>query len=105
MAQRDWQRDDQRQLGLFLNGSAAGTRGPDGLPVGGGSFVLLINGGPEPVAFRLPPRRFGLEWALELSSEEPRAAGQAYRGRATVELGGRALVLLRRTRPSERARP
>jgi glycogen operon protein len=99
MAQRDWQRDDLRHLGLFLDGQAAGRDGH-----GGGSFILLVNGGPEPVAFRLPPRRFGLEWALELSTEDPRAAGQAYRGRTTVELGGRALLLLRRTRSAGRGR-
>jgi glycogen operon protein len=104
MAQRDWQRGDLRQLGLFLNGREAGPPGPDGSPSGAGSFLLLLNAGAEPVAFRLPPRRFGLEWALELSTEEPWADAQLYRGRATVELGGRSLLLLRRTRPAERGR-
>ena len=71
MAQRDWQSDDLRRLGIFLNGQETGLTGPGGEPQSGSSFVLLVNPDPELVTFRLPPRRFGLEWALELSTAHP----------------------------------
>ena len=99
MAQRDWQNEELRRLGIFLNGQETGLSGPDGEPLSGGSFVLLVNADPELVTFRLPPRRFGLEWALELSTAEPEAAAEPYPARSPVEIAGRSLLLLRRTRP------
>ena len=39
------------------------------------TFVLLFNAHHEPVTFRLPPRRFGQRWKLELSTAEPDADG------------------------------
>ena len=99
MAQRDWQNDDLRRLGIFLNGQETGLTGPEGESQSGSSFVLLVNPDHDLVTFRLPPRRFGLEWALELSTATPEAAGELYRGRSPVEVAGRSLLLLRRTRP------
>jgi glycogen operon protein len=96
MAQRDWQSGDTRELGVFLNGDLTGIVSPHGEPVSDDSFVLLLNPTPEPLAFRLPPRRFGLEWALELSTVEPEAGAEHFLGRATVEVAARSLVLFRR---------
>ena len=59
---------------------------------------MLLNATPDPVAFRLPPRRFGLEWALELSTADPDGGGEPYPGRSTLEVPARSLVLLRRVR-------
>ena len=73
-------------LGVFLGSD-------EGDPV-----VFLLNPTAEPVTFRLPPRRFGLEWGLELSTALPDAAGELYRGRAAVEVTARSLLLLRRVR-------
>jgi glycogen operon protein len=60
MAQRDWHSPDTRELGVFLNGEETGIVDPRGEPVVDESFVVLLNATPDPVAFRLPPRRFGL---------------------------------------------
>jgi glycogen operon protein len=98
MAQRDWQSPDTRELGVFLNGELTGIVSPHGEPVADDSFALLLNATPEPLAFRLPPRRFGLEWALELSTAEPEAGAEPLLGRATVDVAARSLVLLRRVR-------
>jgi isoamylase len=89
MAQRDWQSDETRVLGVFLNGDHAE-------PVAD-SFIVIVNATLDPVAFRLPPRRFGLEWSLELSTAEP-ARGGTHRGRSTIEIEGFSLALLRRSR-------
>ncbi len=86
MTQRDWHMEDARELGLFLSGAEHD------------SFMFLLNPTSEPVTFRLPPRRFGFEWTLELSTFEPGAAGEFYRGRAAVEVAARSLLLLRRVR-------
>jgi isoamylase len=90
MAQRDWQGAETRVLGIFLNGEHADPTGD--------SFVALVNATPDPVAFRLPPRRFALEWTLELSTADTEAHGTPHRGRATIEVEGFSFILLRRTR-------
>jgi glycogen operon protein len=98
MAQRDWQSPDFRELGVFLNGDETGIVGSRGEPVADDSFVVLLNATPEDVSFRLPPRRFGIEWELALSTAEPDAAAERYPGRASVDVPARSLAVLRRVR-------
>ena len=74
-----------------------GTMSP-GDPVVDDSFVVLLNATPDAVEFRLPPRRFGLEWELELATAEPEARGERLPGRSAVEVPARSLTLLRRVR-------
>ena len=82
LSQVDWQ-GEGRALGVFLNG--------DGL---GDSFVLLVNAGSEPVAFKLPPARFGRRWLLELATADPVARADVVGSPFEVE--GLGLTLLRR---------
>jgi glycogen operon protein len=98
MAQRDWQDHGVRELGVFLNGEETGITTERGEPVHDDSFVVLLNPTPEPVAFRLPPRRFGLEWALELSTAAPDDGHDHLPGRSTHTVEPRSLALLRRIR-------
>jgi glycogen operon protein len=100
MAQRDWQSPDFRELGVFLNGDETGIVGSRGEPVVDDSFVVLLNATPEDVVFRLPPRRFGLDWELELSTSDPDAGAGAerYPGRSSLDVRARSLLLLRRSR-------
>ncbi len=98
MAQRDWQGPEFRELGVFLNGELTGIVDPRGEAVADDSFVVLLNPTPEEVVFRLPPRRFGLDWELELSTTDPDARAERYPGRSGVEVTARSLVLLRRVR-------
>ncbi len=86
MAQRDWQSHDTHELGVYLGNDE------------GDSVVFLLNPTSNPVTFRMPPRRFGYEWTLELASALTDAAGELFRGRAAVEVTARSLVLLRRVR-------
>jgi glycogen operon protein len=98
MTRRDWA-DGLRAIGLFLNGHERPARTPEGEPVTDDSFLLLFNAHHEPVSFRLPPRRFGARWAVELDT----ARGGFVDGvpvlaaRSDVEVAHRGLVLLRRT--------
>jgi glycogen operon protein len=96
MTRRDWERGDARALGVFLNGQEIAARTPDGRPLGDDSFLLLFNGYHEPIPFRLPTRRFGLRWLVELDSFDPLAEPMPYGPRADVEARGRSVVLLRR---------
>jgi glycogen operon protein len=63
------------------------------------SFLLLFNAGQEHVVYRLPPRRFGSRWKLELATAEPdlpEGEGPSYPARTEIEVAPLSLVLLRR---------
>ena len=99
MAQRDWQQADGA-LGIFLNGEEIDARTPRGDHVLDDSFVVLVNASAEPVDFVLPARRFGSQWALELSTALPDSSGSLHAARETVQVEAFSLVLLRRSSPA-----
>ncbi len=77
LTRRDWADAELRTIGLFLNGEEIQAQTREGAPVTDESFVLLFNAHHDPVTFRLPPRRFGQRWQLELSTAEPDAEAGA----------------------------
>jgi glycogen operon protein len=97
MTRRDWQ-DEEHVLGMFLNGREIPTPGPRGEDVEDDSFILLLNASPEDRMFILPRRRFGAQWALELSTADPAAeAGTSrYGARTEVKVVTRSIVILKR---------
>jgi isoamylase len=99
MAQRDWQREDARALGAFLNGAEIPTLDPHGQEIWDDSFLCLFNAHYEPVEFLLPTRRFGVRWAHELSTFEPavRPGEREYAARQAVSVESRSLLLMRRS--------
>ncbi|HXY17222.1 MAG TPA: glycogen debranching protein GlgX [Gaiellaceae bacterium] len=99
MAQRDWQQADGA-LGIFLNGEEIDARTPRGDHVLDDSFVVLVNAHAEPVDFVLPARRFGSQWALELSTAHPDSSGSLHAAREMVQVEAFSLVLLRRSSPA-----
>ena len=68
MDQADWAAPDVRTLGVFLNGEEIPHRGPRGERIVDDSFLLLLNGGPEPAMFTLPGRPWGKEYELVLDT-------------------------------------
>jgi glycogen operon protein len=98
MTRRDWGDAELRAIGLFLNGDEIPTRTRQGEHVTDESFLILFNAHHEAVTFRLPPRRFGQRWKLELSTAEPDAeeGEHNFTARSEVTVEGRSIVLLRR---------
>jgi isoamylase len=98
MTQRDWRNPGARTIGVFLNGDEVGMETPRGEPVRDVSFLLLFNAHHEPITFRLPTRRFGARWKLELSTAEPELEPQArsYAAREEVDVQARSILVLRR---------
>ncbi len=98
MTMRDWGRGDARTIGVFLNGDEIPSQGPHGEEISDDTFLLLFNGHDEPLGFRLPTRRFGARWKVELSTADPevgeREVSVAARGELAVE--ARSVVVLRR---------
>jgi glycogen operon protein len=83
---------------MFLNGREIPNPGPHGEDVEDDSFLLLFNAHGEERAFMLPRRRFGAQWALELSTADPAAeAGSAqYGARTEVTVIAHSIVILKR---------
>jgi isoamylase len=95
MTQKDWQRDDARTLGVFLNGQEIPSRDPTGEEIVDDSFLLLFNAHFEAVTFTLPTRRFGARWLVELATGDGVPDGPIP-GRSEIVVQDRSLVLLRR---------
>ncbi len=68
MTRRDWDNTGSRAIGVFLNGDELRDETAHGAEVRDDSFLLLFNAHFEDISFRLPARRFGTRWAVELST-------------------------------------
>jgi glycogen operon protein len=94
MTRRDWDNKDARAIGVFLNGDELDAQSPYGEELRDDSFLLLFNSHFEEITFRLPARRFGTHWELEL------ATGACTWVRLTpgqdVAVESRSIVVLRR---------
>jgi isoamylase len=97
MTRRDWQ-EGEPVLGMFLNGREIITPGPYGEDIEDDSFLVLFNAHHENRQMMLPRRRFGAQWALELSTADPAApAGSvSFGARTEVALLSRSTVVLKR---------
>jgi isoamylase len=99
MTIRDWDDPEGRALGLFLNGEGLPEVTPRGEAERDDSFLLIFNAHFEPVTFRIPARRFGARWQLELSTAEPslEPGSRGFSAREEVTLIPRSLLVLRRS--------
>ncbi len=97
MTRRDWN-DGEHVLGMFLNGEEIGSVGHRGEEIVDDSFIVLANAHHEDRAFMLPRRRFGAQWALELSTADPGAepGSATYGARTEIEVISRSIVILKR---------
>jgi isoamylase len=97
MTSRDWQHGEA-VLGMFLNGQAILTPGPRGEEVEDDSFVVLFNAHTEDRVFKLPRRRMGARWELELCTADPDAqAGSAgYGPQEQVNVTALSITILKR---------
>jgi glycogen operon protein len=98
MTTPDWERDDARVLGVFLNGDGVRERGPRGEALRDDSFLLLLNAHHEDVDYVLPAAKYGRRWVVELTTadREERQRGKEQDAGGPVTVMSRSLLLLRR---------
>jgi len=99
MTQRDWRNPEGRAIGVFLNGDELGSTTSKGDELRDDSFLVLFNAHHEPVTFRLPTRRFGARWELELSASEPsqQPGARSWTARQELPVESRTVLVLRRS--------
>jgi glycogen operon protein len=94
MTRRDWENTDARAIGVFLNGDEVHMEARRGEELRDDSFLLLFNAHYEDISFRLPARRFGTHWEIELATG--RCDGERLAPGAEVGVEARSIVVLRR---------
>jgi isoamylase len=96
MTDADWHTGYARSLAVFLNGDAITEPGPRGDSVRDESFLLLFNAGAGAVTFRVPGRKFGVEWEVLIDTAAwPAGSVTSARPGQRVELAGRSMMVLR----------
>jgi glycogen operon protein len=97
MVSSDWQQGEHA-LAIFLNGLELVDPGARGQQIIDDSFLIMFNAIHEDRSFMLPRRRFGAEWALELSTAEPEleAGSVTYAARTQVQVISHSIVVLKR---------
>ncbi|HSP19044.1 MAG TPA: glycogen debranching enzyme GlgX, partial [Myxococcaceae bacterium] len=97
MTRKDWQ-DGEHVLGMFLNGEEIPDPDETGEEIVDDSFIVLFNPHHEDRKFTLPRRRFGKEWALELSTADParEAGSEMFDARAEVPVVAHSVIMLKR---------
>jgi glycogen operon protein len=93
----DWQ-DGEHALAIFLNGLELPDPGSRGQHIKDDSFFVMFNAIGWERSFMLPRRRFGIEWALEISTAEPEveAGSVTYGARTQVTVIAHSIVVLKR---------
>jgi isoamylase len=94
MTRRDWDNTESRAIGVFLNGEELNTKTRSGEDVRDDSFLLLFNAFFDDISFRLPARRLGLRWTVELATG--RVEADRFSSGANVLVEARSLAVLRR---------
>jgi glycogen operon protein len=96
MTQRDWRRDEDRTIGVFLNGAKLGETNNRGEAIHDHSFLVLFNGHHEEVQFRLPNASYGRQWQLVFATDDPSLEAGAWQLDARDSLGvqARSLIVL-----------
>ena len=98
MTDRDWGAGFGKAIAVFLNGDAITEPDPRGQRVVDDSFLLLFNAHIDPVAFTLPPARFGASWEVVLDTAAGGIATEipVLRASARVRVAGHAAQIMRR---------
>jgi glycogen operon protein len=98
MTRRNWEDAGARCLGFFLNGHEIPGFDKHGERITDDSFLILFNAGGDDCSFRLPTRRFGAMWTVELTTAktEGLAEGARVAARGSVPAPGWSTVILRR---------
>jgi len=98
MDQHDWDDGVAKSIGVYLNGDAIGAVDSRGEPVTDDTFLLLLNAWNEPISFTLPPPAWASGWEaiVDTATGEAQEGLAPLRARASVTVGGRSLLLLRR---------
>jgi isoamylase len=95
MSDEHWNVGYAKSLGIYLNGLGIHWTDPKGQRIVDDSFYVIFNAHHEPLAFTLPPSKYGKRWTkiIDTSVEEVEDK-ESYDAEATLEVDARSVVVL-----------
>ncbi len=93
MAPADWDSGFGRSIGVFLNGGGIREPDPHGREVVDDCFLMLFNGGAEPVDFTLPGDDYAARWVVEIHTDG--VAAEWFVAGENVSVAARSVLVLR----------
>lgn len=93
MAPADWDSGFGRSIGVFLNGGGIPDCDTQGRAVVDDCFLMLFNGGEEPVDFTLPGQDYASRWVVEIHTNGVTAA--EFAAGAVVAMTAHSVLVLR----------
>jgi len=97
MTDSDWAASYAKSLAVFLNGDAISEPDPRGGKISDDSFLLLFNVHSNPLVFTLPDSGYAPGWEIVIDTAHPETPGTARQPKDELEVGDRAVVVLRST--------
>lgn len=100
MTTQDWSGNAHHKcVAALLNGDAITAPDARGQRVVDDTFLLCFNAHSADVEFLAPPKAYGIEWTVELDTDDPTtAAPRTLAAGAPLSVRSRSLVILRKTR-------
>lgn len=95
MTEEHWNNDFAKSLAIYLNGRGIHAVGPKGENIIDDSFYLIFNAHYEPLAFTLPPLKYGKTWQKILDTSFPDHEEEMYLANSVVTAEGRSVILLK----------
>jgi glycogen operon protein len=101
MTDETWNAPEGRALGVRLNGDAIQEVNERGERIVGDTLLLILNGSDTPMPFVLPQTLPIERWLTLLDTAEPWQAPRLLRGGDVYDLPGRAMAVLKLSRPQD----
>jgi glycogen operon protein len=95
MTDEDWEREDARALGVFLNGREVALRDRAGSQIRGASFLIFFNAHHEAITFTVPDG-LGGRWRREIVTDERARYPETAMPGEELPVTSRSLAVLRR---------
>ena len=102
MTDDDWNFAFGKSLMAYLDGEAISELDSRGQRILDDTFLLMFNAYYEDIEFKVPSSKWGEEWEIVIDTTEPRGIredAEPVRADATITVGQRSTVVLRRTQP------
>jgi glycogen operon protein len=103
MTEADWDSSYAQSVGVFINGAAMATPDRYGRHIVDDTFLVLFNASDGDLDWKLPTRRWGATWEVELSTVSPPLQGR-HRAGTRMAVTSRSIAVLRRDDAGDPAR-
>ncbi|MFN3216255.1 MAG: glycogen debranching protein GlgX [Acidimicrobiales bacterium] len=103
MTEADWDSSFAQSVGVFINGAAMATPDRYGRRIVDDTFMVLFNASDGDLDWKLPTRRWGAAWEVELSTVSPPLRGR-HRAGTRMAVTSRSIAVLRRDDSDDPAR-